>query len=52
MLSKLNADQHIEAEFKMDEIDLIVAESKAAYKKIKAYVKEKMGLSVSSFYIV
>ena len=35
----------------MDELDLTVAESKATYDEIKAYVLEKFGLKVSSLYI-
>ena len=35
----------------MDELDLTVAESKATYQEIKAYVKEKYGLNVHTKYI-
>lgn len=35
----------------MSELDLTVAESKAAYEEIKDYVLEHMGLKVSSLYI-
>lgn len=35
----------------MDELDLTVAESKAIYDEIKAYVLEKHGLKVSSLSI-
>ena len=38
LLSKLHADQHIEVEFQMDELDLTAAESKATYEEIKDYV--------------
>ncbi|MDL2249620.1 23S rRNA (uracil(1939)-C(5))-methyltransferase RlmD [Lachnospiraceae bacterium OttesenSCG-928-J05] len=51
LLSKLHADQHIEVELKMDEMDLTAAESKATYEEIKAYVKEQAGLQVSNLYI-
>lgn len=51
LLSKLNIDQHIEVELKMDELDLTAAESKATYDEIKAYVLEKFGLKVSQLYI-
>ena len=50
-MSKLNVDRHIEVEINLDEMDLTAAESKATYEEIKAYVKEKTGLSVSSLYI-
>jgi len=51
LLSKLHADQHIEAELDLDEMDLTAAESKATYDEIKTYVLEKHGLKVSSLYI-
>ena len=51
LLSKLNAKQHIEVEIKMDELDLTLAESKATYHEIKAYILQKYGLKVSSLYI-
>ena len=51
LLSKLHADQHIEVELQMDELDLTAAESKATYEEIKGYVKENMGLHVSNLYI-
>ena len=51
LLSKLNIERHIEVEINLDEMDLTAAESKATYEEIKAYVKEKTGLSVSSLYI-
>lgn len=35
----------------LDEMDLTVAESKATYEEIKAYVKEQTGLQVSNLYI-
>ncbi|MGN0781501.1 MAG: 23S rRNA (uracil(1939)-C(5))-methyltransferase RlmD [Christensenellales bacterium] len=51
LLSKLNAKQHIEVNLEMDELDLTVAEKKAIYDEIKAYVLEHSGLKVSSLYI-
>ena len=51
LLSKLHADQHIEVELKMDELDLTAAESKATYEEIKDYVLEHTGLKVSNLYI-
>ena len=38
-------------ELNLDDLDLTVAESKATYEKIKAYVLEHTGLKVSSLYI-
>ena len=51
LLSKLHANQHIEVELQMDELDLTAAESKATYEEIKDYVLEHTGLKVSSLYI-
>ena len=51
LLSKLNTKQHIEVELNLDDLDLTVAERKATYEKIKAYVLEHTGLKVSSLYI-
>ncbi len=51
LLSKLHADQHIEVELQMDELDLTAAESKATYEEIKNYVLEHTGLKVISLYI-
>lgn len=51
LLSKLKSMQHIEVELDMDELDLTVAEKKATYDEIKAYVLEHSGLKVSSLYI-
>ena len=51
LLSKLHADQHIEIELHMDELDLTAAESKAIYEEIKDYVLEHTGLKVSNLYI-
>ena len=51
LLSKLHADQHIEVELQMDELDLTAAESKATYEEIKDYELEHTGLKVSNLYI-
>ena len=51
LLSKLNVDKHIDAEIKLDELDLTNAESKATYTQIKEYILEKFDLKVSTFYI-
>ena len=51
LLSKLNVEHRIEVELDMDEMDLTVAESKATYEEIKAYVREHSGLKVSNLYI-
>ena len=51
LLSKLHANQHIEVELQMDELDLTAAESKATYEEIKDYVLKHTGLKVSSLYI-
>ncbi len=51
LLSKLHADQHIEVELQMDELDLTAAESKATYEEIKDYVLKHTGLKVSNLYI-
>jgi 23S rRNA (uracil1939-C5)-methyltransferase len=51
LLSKLHANQHIEIDLKMDELDLTAAESKATYQEIKDYVLEQTGLKVSTLYI-
>ncbi len=51
LLSKLHADQHIEVELNLDEMDLTTAESKATYDEIKKYVLENTGLKVSQLYI-
>ena len=51
LLSKLKSTNHIEVELNMDELDLTVAEKKATYEEIKAYVLENAGLKVSDLYI-
>ena len=49
LLFKVHANQHIEMELNLDEMDLATAESKATYDEIKAYVLEKHSLKVSRF---
>ncbi len=51
LLSKLHANQHIEVELQMDELDLTAAESKATYEEIKEYVLKQSGLKVSNLYV-
>ena len=51
LLSKLDVDKHIDAEIKLDELDLTSAESKATYVQIKEYILEKFDLKVSTLYI-
>ena len=50
LLSKLDVDKHIDVEIKLDELDLISAESKAIYAQIKKYILEKFDLNVSTLY--
>lgn len=52
LLSKLSkAEQKIEVELELSELDATAAETKASYPEIKAYVEEKYGLKVSSLFI-
>ncbi len=51
LLSQQKADDYIEVELELDELDLTSAESKATYAEIKDYVLEKHGLKVSNLYI-
>lgn len=51
LLSKLNAEHHIEVNLELDELDLTSSESKATYEEIKDYVLKTTGLKVSSLYI-
>ena len=46
LLSKLNAEQHIEINVDMDELDFTDVEKKTTYKEIKDYVLEHSGLKV------
>lgn len=50
-MSQLKADEYIDVDIELDELDMTSAESKATYNEIKAYVKEHTGLSVSSLNI-
>ena len=51
LLSKLNAEHHIEVDLELDELDLTSSESKATYEEIKKYVLDKFGFKVSQLYI-
>ena len=51
LLSQQKADDYIEVELELDDLDLTSAESKATYAEIKDYVLEKHGLKVSNLYI-
>ena len=51
LLSKLQADQHVEINLDLNELDLTAAESKATYDQIKAYVQKIFGLRVTSLQI-
>ena len=50
-MSQQKADDYIEVELELDELDLTTAESKAKYKEIQGYVLEEHGLKVSNLYI-
>ena len=53
LLSKLHeAKHHVNVTVDMDEMDLTVAESKATYEEIRAYVAEHIdGMKVANLYI-
>ena len=51
LLSKLNAEHHIEVDLELDELDLTSSESKATYDEIKDYVLDKYGFKVSQLYV-
>ena len=53
LLSKLHeVKHHVNVMMDMDELDITVAESKATYEEIKAYVAEyNDGMKVSNLYI-
>ena len=52
LLSQRKADDYVEVELELDELDLTSAESKATYEDIKAYVAEHNdGMKVSSLNI-
>ncbi|MBE5964729.1 MAG: 23S rRNA (uracil(1939)-C(5))-methyltransferase RlmD [Lachnospira sp.] len=51
LLSQQKADDYIEVELELDELDLTSAESKATYMEIQEYVLKEHGLKVSNLYI-
>ncbi|MGN0312449.1 MAG: 23S rRNA (uracil(1939)-C(5))-methyltransferase RlmD [Lachnospiraceae bacterium] len=51
LLSQRKADDYVEVELELDELDLTSAESKATYAEIKEYVLKEHGLNVSNLYI-
>ena len=51
LLSQHVADDHIEVELDLDEMDITSAETKATYREIHDYVLEHTGLMVSNLYI-
>lgn len=51
LLSQQKADDYIEVELELDELDLTSAESKATYAEIRDYVLKEHGLKVSNLYI-
>ncbi len=51
LLSQRKADDYIEVEFELDELDATSAETKATYREIQQYVMKQTGLMVSNLYI-
>lgn len=51
LLSQRKADNYVEVELELDDLDLTSAESKATYKEIQEYVLKEHGLKVSNLYI-
>ena len=51
LLSQRKADDYIEVNLDLDELDITSAESKATYAEIKDYVLKEHGLKVSNLYI-
>ena len=52
LLSQRKADDYVEVELKLDELDATSAETKATYEEIKKYVAEhNEGMKVSNLYI-
>ena len=51
LLSQRKADDYVEVELELDELDVTSAESKATYSEIKYYVLKEHGLKVSNLYI-
>ena len=50
-MSQRKADDYVEGELELDELDVTSAESKATYAEIKDYVLKEHGLKVSNLYI-
>ena len=51
LLSQRKADDYVEVELELDELDVTSAETKATYKEIQEYVLKEHGLKVSNLYI-
>ena len=51
LLSQRKADDYVEVELELDDLNLTSAESKATYAEIKDYVLKEHGLKVSNLYI-
>ena len=51
LLSQLKADDYVEVELELDELDFTSTDSKATYAEIKDYVLREHGLKVSNLYI-
>ena len=51
LLSQLKADDYVEVELELDELDFTSTDSKATYAEIKDYVFKTHGLKVSNLYI-
>lgn len=51
LLSQQRADDHIEVDLNLDELDATSAETKATYNEIQQYVLKETGLMVSNLYI-
>ena len=51
LLSQQKADDHIEVDLELDELDITNAETKAAYRKIQQYVMKQTGMMVSNLNI-
>lgn len=51
LLSQRKADDYVEVELELDEMDITASESEATYKEIKEYIFNKYGVKVSTLYI-
>ncbi len=51
LLSQRKADDYVEVELELDELDVTRVETKATYKEIQDYVLKEHGLKVSNLYI-